>query len=327
VTRLLAATALLIAVSARAHPLAPSLLDVHERGDGRIDVTWKAPLVRPRGAALEPVLPTRCRPVGASTTGEENAGLVTRWVGNCGPGPLVGEAFGVTGFGSIGLAALVRVALADGRVVEGVVSAARPTLVVPARPSTLGVVRDYVRLGVEHILTGPDHLLFVFGLLLLAGTVRRLLATVTAFTVGHSITLTLAALGIVDLPSRPIEAAIAASVLLLAVELARRPTAPTLMRRYPWAMAATFGLLHGLGFAAALREAGLPAGEIPLALFSFNVGIETGQLAFVLVVLAAARALRGVPTSLPAWTRWVPVYTMGSLAASWWIERTAAWLW
>jgi hypothetical protein len=147
---------------------------------------------------------------------------------------------------------------------------------------------------------------------------------VTAFTVGHSITLTLAALGVVDLPSRAIEVGIAASVLALAVELARRPAVPTLMRRWPWVMAAAFGLLHGLGFAAALRDAGLPAGAIPLALFAFNLGIEIGQLAFVLVVLALRHAAGRLLGEMPAWARRAPLYVMGSLAASWWLERTIA---
>lgn len=308
----------------RAHPLAPSLLEVRERDGGRLDVGWKTPLLRPRDAVLAPVLPPRCRDAGARTVAEENGGVWTRWTVDCGPGGLVGEQLGATGFGASGIGALVRVTLADGRVVRGVVMLGHPLLTVPPRPSVLDLVRDYVRLGVEHILTGPDHLLFVFGLLLLAGTVRRLLATVTAFTAGHTVTLSLAALGVIDLPSRPIEAAIAASVLALAVELARRPAAPTLMRRWPWGMAATFGLLHGLGFAAALREAGLPADDIPLALVSFNTGIELGQLAFVLTVLALGRASGRVLDLVPAWMRRVPVYAMGSIAASWWLERTWA---
>ena len=325
--RRLAAAALLALVpgpgAVRAHPLAPALLEVREQGGGRLDVGWKTPLLRPRGTALAPVLPPACRDTGARTPSRDDTGIWTRWTAECGAGGLVGAEVGATGFGTTGIAALVRVTLADGRVVRGVVTAARPLLVIPPRPATLDVVRDYLRLGIAHILTGPDHLLFVFGLLLLAGTARRLLATVTAFTAGHSVTLTLAALGVVTPPSRPIEAAIAASVLALAIELSRRP-APTLMRRRPWAMAATFGLLHGLGFAAALREAGLPSGDVPLALASFNAGIEVGQVAFVLAVLALAAATARVRAALPAWMARVPVYAMGSLAASWWIERTWA---
>src|SRR5438132_11729084 len=161
---------------------------------------------------------------------EGGGGVWARWGAACGTGGLVGEPIAVRGPGSLALGALVRVTLADGRLVQGVVSPAHPVFTVPPRPRALDVVRDYVRLGVAHILAGADHLLFVFGLVLLAGTARRLLVTVSAFTLGHSITLTLAALGIVDFPSRVIEVAIAASILALAVELARRPAAPTLVR-------------------------------------------------------------------------------------------------
>jgi len=327
VVRLLAwalAGALAAAPAARAHPLAPALLELHEHPGGRVDVGWKRPLMRPPGDTQAPELPARCTPVGDRAVSQEGGGVWTRWVVDCGPAGLVGGQIGVTGGGGLGIGALVRVTLADGRVVERVLTPARPALTVPAEPRVLDVVRDYARLGVEHILTGPDHVLFVFGLVLLAATTRRLLATVTAFTVGHSVTLTLAALGLVDLPSRAIEVGIAASVLALAVELARRPTRPTMMRRRPWLMAAAFGLLHGLGFAAALRDAGLPAGAIPLALFSFNLGIEIGQVLFVLVVLAVGRMLGRVAGEMPAWARRVPLYVMGSLAASWWLERTLA---
>jgi hydrogenase/urease accessory protein HupE len=320
----LATLLLAIVPAAGAHPLAPSVLELRETGRGRAEVGWKTPLVRPRDAAFEPVLPARCHAVGPRTVGEEGGGVWTRWTVDCGPGGLVGEDIGVAGPGSLALAALVRVTLADGRLVQGVVSPGHPVLTVPPHPRALDVARDYLRLGVAHILGGPDHLLFVFGLVLLAGTARRLLATVSAFTLGHSVTLSLAALGIVDFPSGPIEVAIAASVLALAVELARRPATPTLMRRHPWAMAAAFGLLHGLGFAGALREAGLPAGEIPMALLSFNAGIEVGQMTFVAGVLAIGRAARHVPARMPHWARSVPVYGMGSLAGYWWLERVIA---
>jgi len=314
---------LAIPIAVRAHPLAPGLLELREGADGRTDVGWKMPLARPRGADLEPVLPASCRPLGPRAVAEEGGGVWTRWAVECGTGGLVGQQVGVAGPGSLALGAIVRVTLADGRLVQGVVSPAEPFLTVPPRPRALDVVSGYVHLGVAHILSGPDHLLFVFGLVLLAGTMRRLLETVTAFTVGHSITLTLAALGLVDLPARLIEVAIAASVLALAVELAR-PPAPTFVRRRPWTMAVAFGLLHGLGFAAALREAGLPAGEIPLALLSFNLGIEVGQVLFVLGVLALWRAAGDLPGRLPTWARRVPVYGMGSLAGYWWLERAIA---
>lgn len=161
-------------------------------------------------------------------------------------------------------------------------------------------------------------------LVLFVGGRRHLVQTVTAFTVGHSITLSMAALGFVRFPSRPIEVMIAASVFWLAVELARgRDARSSWMRRRPWLMAGSFGLLHGLGFAGALAEAGLPEGEIPLALLSFNLGIEAGQLAFVAVVVAGALAMRRAMPSLPSWALRAPVYAMGSLAAFRCLERIA----
>lgn len=312
------------ASAARAHPLAPALLQLREGADGRVEVTWKTPLLRPRGTAPEPVLPSRCRPVTPPTAVPDATGVLVRWTVACGPGSLVGERVGVAGLRRDAPGAVVRVEVADGRVVEGVVFAGEPSLTIPERPSARRVVAGYVRLGVTHILGGPDHLLFVLGLVLLGGTWRRLLGTLTAFTVGHSITLALAVLGVVTVPTGPIEAAIAASVFVLAVEVARPPGTATVIRRHPWTMALAFGLLHGLGFAAALREAGLPAGDIPLALLSFNLGIEAGQVLFVLAVVLVGRALGRGRARLPALLRLAPRYAMGVLAAFWWLERTVA---
>jgi hydrogenase/urease accessory protein HupE len=236
----------------------------------------------------------------------------------------VGTRVGVDGLATSRTEALARLVLADGRVVQRVLRVAEPFTIVPARPQPRVVVRDYARLGVEHILTGIDHLLFVFGLLLLAPALKALAKTITAFTVGHSVTLSLAVLGFTQVPVRPVEVAIALSVLALAVELTRDPGKPSLMRRYPWAMALVFGLLHGLGFAGALREVGLPQGEIPLALVAFNCGIEAGQVLFVSALLLVRPAVRRMGAWLPGWTEQVPVYVMGCLAAFWCFERTAA---
>jgi|SRR5579862_2176665 len=319
-----AALVLGVAAAALAHPLAPCVLELRETSGGVVEVGWKTPLVRARGAELVPVLPPGCRELHTAKAEVEGGGIWRRWTVDCGPDGLVGQQVGVTGPGTMVLAAIVRVTLADGRLVQGVTSPGRPLVTIPPRPRVLDVARDYARLGVAHILTGPDHLLFVFGLVLLADTARRIVTTVTAFTLGHSITLSLAALGLVVVPSRPIEVAIAATVLLLAVELARPRAATSLVHRRPWLMAAAFGLLHGLGFAAALREAGLPEGEVPLALFSFNVGIEAGQIAFVLAVLALRRVVRGVAPEVPGWLRQLPVYGMGALAGYWWLDRLLA---
>src|SRR5215470_10504786 len=182
-------------------------------------------------AGAVPRLPERCHAVTAATTAVDGTGLTSRWRVECGSASLTGERIGVDRLTALPSGAVVRVVFADGRVAEGILSRDHPDFVVPAEPRPWDVFAAYVRLGVGHILTGPDHLLFVFGLVLLAGATRRLLATVTAFTLGHSITLTLAALGLVRLPPAPIEVAIAASVFVLAVELARDAGRPSAIRR------------------------------------------------------------------------------------------------
>jgi hydrogenase/urease accessory protein HupE len=182
----------------------------------------------------------------------------------------------------------------------------------------------YVGLGIEHILFGVDHLLFVLCLLLLVRGIRSLLATVTAFTLAHSITLAAATLGFIRVPATPVEATIALSIVFLACELVRGDGRRTVARSHPWLVAFSFGLLHGLGFAGALAEVGLPQGEIPLALFAFNVGVELGQLAFVTAVLSLWRLVRLVPLRLPACTPRAAGYAIGSVAAFWVFARLAS---
>jgi hydrogenase/urease accessory protein HupE len=195
---------------------------------------------------------------------------------------------------------------------------------IPERQAKGQVLTDYFRLGFEHILTGPDHLAFVLGLMLLVAGRRRLIQTITAFTLGHSVTLSLAALGLTRVAPGPVEFAIALSVLMLALEVARPVSDPPgAMRRRPWLVASTFGLLHGMGFAGALTQVGLPGEEIPLALFSFNIGIEFGQIVFVLGVLLAARLARGLVDRLPPWRSRGVAYAIGSMATFWCLERAS----
>jgi hydrogenase/urease accessory protein HupE len=187
------------------------------------------------------------------------------------------------------------------------------------------VVRTYFLLGVEHILSGIDHLMFVLALLLLVKGVRRVVVTVTAFTLAHSLTLAGATLGFVHMPGPPVEAAIALSIVFVASEIIHsRQGKPGLTESYPWVVAFTFGLLHGFGFAGALAEVGLPDNAIPLALLFFNLGVEAGQLLFIAGVLAVAIAWRRLRAPWPEWARWMPAYGIGSVAAFWTIERVAA---
>lgn len=321
---LLLAASGLVGSGAEAHRLAPSLLDVRETEPGGVlEVLWKTPLQRPAGVELAPVLPDDCRVVGGSEAGAEGTAATLRFRLACEGGP-VGRSFGVAGLGRSRTEAVVRVALADGRGFQTVLRGDDPPFQVPERQRALDVLGAYLGFGFRHILEGLDHLLFVLGLVLLVSPLRRLVWTVTAFTIGHSVTLSLASMGFVGLPQGPVEVAIAFSILVVAVEIVERdPGRPTLLARFPWLVAGLFGLLHGLGFAGALREVGLPQEEIPMALFAFNVGIELGQLAFVAAVLGFLALTQSWRSAAPGWLAKAPAYAIGSLAAYWCIQRTA----
>ncbi len=325
-TAIVASTALTCALMggvALGHGLDPAYLSLSGIGDGRYEVTWRTAAQRRPGADVQPVLPARCTQVGASTSSVGTDSVTMRWTVDCGTTDLTGETIAIRDLDAARINALLRIEEQERPTVQVVLDSRRQSFKVPAQPSSLDVLRDYAFLGIEHILGGADHLLFVFGLLLLVPGPRKLLATVTAFTVGHSITLSAAALGLATVPSRPIELLIALSVLALAVDLAGGDDRRSLLRRAPWLMAGVFGLLHGFGFAGALAETGLPAGDIPLALFSFNTGIEIGQLAFVAGALTLAAACQRV---LPAGARLraPAIYAMGILAVFWSLERAAA---
>jgi hydrogenase/urease accessory protein HupE len=307
-----------------AHQFAPALFELKEVEPGRAAVRWKQPAVRVQGSRLRPVLPGSCQGIGTPEVEREGTGMLARWEITC-PGGLVGTTVGVEGIPTSRADVLLRVALRDGRSFRRVLTADQPTFVVPEVERKLDVVRGYTLLGIEHILTGWDHLLFVLGLILLVDKGRRLLWTITAFTGGHSVTLALATLGLVNVRQGPIEAAIALSIYVLGVEVIRRRAGRAgVMARAPWLLAGGFGLLHGLGFAGALTRVGLPSTEIPLALFAFNAGIELGQLAFVAIVLAAAAGLGAIRAPWPAWSGSLVPYAIGSLAMYWFLERVVA---
>lgn len=312
---------LVYSVLSHAHPLAPALLEITEERGGTSQVLWKTPLPKIANNELTPQFPATCHPIGKTETKQVGTAYVQQWRIAC-DGPWVGSSVGALGFSSGQPNVIVRIALTDGLVYQRILNQTSPSFTIPERTATSEIFKNYFRLGIQHILTGWDHLLFVLGLVLLVRGPRQLLWTVTAFTVGHSLTLSAAALGWVHVPSAPVEAAIAFSILLLAVELLRKQDGNgTFFHRYPWSLAFGFGLLHGLGFAGALAEIGFPVGEIPMALFSFNVGIESGQLLFIGGILALHSISRLFP--LPSLMRKmeVPAYCIGSFAAFWFFER------
>ena len=314
---------LLLSAGAQAHRFAPSLLKVNEIGEGQYHLVWKTPAQGTSNIPLSPSWPQTCEVAQASPVQGEGTGKVSSFQLHCsdlGEDGLVGETIGVSGLGPNQASAMVMVSLRDGRQYQQVLNAEQPEFVIPAESSAGEVMTDYAYLGIEHIWGGIDHLLFVFGLLLLVGGGTRLLWTITSFTVGHSITLSLVTLGFFDYPVALVEFTIALSIFVLAVELTRRERNDILWRN-PWWLAGGFGLLHGMGFAGALAETGLPQDNVPLALLFFNIGIEVGQIAFILAVLALWYVVRKPIAPWQERLRWVPVYLLGSLSALWCIER------
>ena len=308
---------------ASAHAFAPGLLELDEHADGTVDVRWKVTAFGEDAAQLVPSLPARCREVAPHRREALGVLALEHWRIDCGSAGLAGGVIAVDGFASSDQDVLVRIATPAHQQIDVVLRMRAASFEVPTQISGAAVLGTYVRLGVDHILTGYDHLLFVLGLVLLVSSLRRLCITISAFTLAHSITLSLAALHVVQFPSRAVEAVIALSVVFLAAEIVRDDREPTLIARLPWVAAIAFGLLHGFGFAGALTELGLPEGDIPLALFGFNCGVELGQLMFVVVVVVAMRLVSRARIQIP---RRGIAYGIGALAAYWTCERVAA-LW
>lgn len=249
--------------------------------------------------------------------------LERRWI-DAGPDGLAGKRIAFPGLELTITDAVVRAELLDGRSWMAVARPSQPWVQIEATGSRWDTALDFVRQGIEHILSGVDHLLFVFGLLLIVASPWMLVKTVTAFTIAHSITLAAATLGYVRPPAAPIEAAIAMSILFLGVEIVRAYRGGTSFTiRHPWVVAFLFGLLHGFGFAGALTTAGLPPAAVPLALVSFNVGVELGQLAFVACVLLLAAGLRQLGIVWPKRAELAPAYLVGTLGAFWLLQRLA----
>jgi hypothetical protein len=323
-----AALLVLPSFTAQAHWASPGYLELKQSDEYTYAILWKIPLQAGKPMAISPALPDGCieqTPIKSINTA---AAVVQRWVARCEYG-LTGKSIVIDGLTATLTDVLARVNRLDGSVQTVRLTGSEPFFVVTDSQDWLDVSRTYLALGFHHILAGTDHLLFVAALLIIVAGWRRLIATITAFTIAHSITLAMATLGWLHLPFQPIEAVIALSIVFLAVEIVRHNrsihlnTAPgvSLTYKWPWVVAFTFGLLHGFGFAGALIEVGLPQNAIPLALLFFNIGVELGQLMFVgafLLLTAVAGRL-----SMPR-TKWIEVpaaYAIGAVAAYWTTQR------
>lgn len=323
---LIAILAVCLPGSPSAHALDPGYLDLSSMGQERWRVTWRAPDVNGQKMPIEARLPGNCSHEPPPSPSFDGRAWTTAWVATC-PGGLEGGVIEIVGLEQTRTETLVRYELEPGQTQVHRLTSTETTFTVPEDPGVLDILSSYIALGVTHILEGLDHLLFVFALVLLIRDRSRLFWAITAFTVAHSITLASATLGWLNIPPPPVEAVIALSIVFLAYELSLSPeNRDPLAVRFPWIVSFAFGLIHGLGFAGALREIGLPEGDIPLALFAFNVGVELGQILFIVVVLSigfAARLLYPAIRERAVNLERVTSYGIGSLAAFWVIERIA----
>lgn len=327
VARCLALLALLVSCQAMAHDARPASLEIRQISATRYDVLWRVPVMAgmPLPVALE--LPDGVRNVTSPTVQELADSLVERRVIDT-PAGLAGQRIGFPGLQGTIADVLVRIHSMHGETATTLVRGSQPWIDIAAPAGgAFAIFTAFVSHGIEHILFGYDHLLFVLALMLIVRNTKALILTITAFTLAHSITLALAALWLVHVPGPPVEATIAFSIVLVAAEIVRlRRGEPSLTARRPWLIAFCFGLLHGFGFAGALSEIGLPRGDVPLALLAFNVGVELGQLAFIGAVLVVTILVRKVHIAQAALGR-IPQlapYFIGSLAAFWFVERVAA---
>ena len=317
--------------TARAHDARPVFVQIHEKANGQLQMQWRVPQVLPPESLPRVLLPEHCTPVQEPYVRELADSWVLRQQFAC-TGDIAGATIRITyPLRNPSLSTLYRIEMLSGVVHTHLGGPDETSWTLPVQPSWQAVARDYTRLGIHHILLGPDHLLFVFCLLLIAGRTRRLLTAITGFTLAHSLTLALSTLDVVRVAVPPVEATIALSIVFLAMEIAQ-DDARSLTYRRPGLVAGIFGLLHGFGFASVLRGIGLPQTEVPTALLFFNIGVEIGQLLFVssLLVLAwlGSRSLAalhlhgGVQNRIRQVATPAAVYSIGAVAAYRCIERT-----
>ena len=307
-----------------AHESRPAYLEIKESQAHVYDITWRRPARGELVLSMQPVFPDHCELQGSVANYFSQGAHVQRWTIQCGTAGLVGHSIYIEGLVQTITDVLVRIQFLDNTTQTQILKPNDTRMTVQGAPSMWQVITDYVALGVEHILGGIDHLLFVLCLLLIVNGKWLLVKTITAFTVAHSITLALATLGFVRVPQAPVEAVIALSILFLAVELVKQQQGKSdLAMRAPWIVAFIFGLLHGFGFAGALSEVGLPQADIPLALLMFNVGVEAGQLLFIAAVLLTIQAWRLVINIEPSWLPRATAYVIGGLSSFWTISRVA----
>ena len=309
-------------MSAFADEIRPALLEINEREGGWVDVTWKVPMRGNQVEKLTPILPDFLEPIGAGSGRRVPGAWLEYRTYRSTEQSLTGATLRIDGLNALPTDVLVRIALPDGSEHSAILRSGKDSFTIPEQTTRVELAISYWQIGTIHILEGFDHLLFLLTLLLIVTGLLPLLKTVTAFTVAHSLTLAMATLGIVNIPPAPTEAVISLSIMLLAVEAVRKCAGViTLAELYPWLIAFTFGLVHGLGFAGALSEIGVPKNEVPLALLMFNLGVETGQVMFVVAVSLLLAWLQRLHRQSALFVARSTPYAIGGLAAFWTLQR------
>ncbi len=309
-------------VNVQAHRLQPAYLEINEQSAGKFSILWKRPFVAGRPMNIDPQLPAGCSNITEPALMSSASGAVERWLVDCDESGMTNKTILIDGLESTVTDVLVRIYYIEGVEETHLLRPASASAVVGGVPSGMERIIAYLQLGIQHILMGIDHLLFVLGLLLIVKSRWMLLKTITSFTLAHSITLGIATLGYASVPLPPLNVVIALSILFLGPEIVRSWRGGTsLTIRHPWVVAFAFGLLHGFGFATGLTNLGLREAEIPLALLLFNLGVELGQIAFVMLIIFLERSFRTLEIHWPRWVQLAPGYTVGSLGAYWTIQR------
>ena len=308
-----------------AHEIRPGYLEIKENADHSLQITWKQPVMGEYAIPLHPVISSGWMIDSLATISYTESYLIKRWKIAADHSSLDEQVIRINGLEKTITDVLVQITLLNDGSFTYLIKPVEPFVKLDLSKPQPPPVWQYIQLGIYHIWSGFDHLLFVLGLLLLVKKRSRLIWTITAFTIAHSITLALATLNIINVSASFTEAAIALSIVFLAVELLRHYNGINGFAYHsPWLVSFLFGLLHGLGFASALQDVGLPENNIPLALFLFNVGVEAGQLAFVFVMLLLMAGIRRYQFQLPQWIYKAPAYLIGVMAMYWFIERVAA---
>jgi len=310
----------LVGEYAFAHEIRPAYLEIKQEAADRYQVLWKIPLLGNKAPKIDPVFPLD---FSLEQVDEEFLpdAYIRRYHGVY-QGSFNGQTISIQGLDLTLVDVLVQVSLLDDTSYTLLLQPDNSTIAIPKEPSKWEVIKLYIRLGIEHILVGVDHLLFVLGLLLLVSGFKALIQTITAFTIAHSISLGAATFNLVQVPQAPVEAVIALSIVFLAREyLMVTQGVKSLTALYPWVVAFSFGALHGFGFAGALSEIGFPQKDVPLALFTFNIGVELGQLLFIVVVVLLWKVVQKIRLPLPQWSWKVVPYGMGIVATFWFVQR------